>query len=146
MKETDEKTEKWVTEISTENSKKLVIEEKAIYSIEKFLMARRLMYWQVYLHKSVVSAENVLINSLKRANELSGGKKKLFATPSFALFLENDFTSQDFVNKPHLLEKFAQLDDYDVMASVKAWTENEDFISVATKKKPEEHFLLKVVS
>ncbi len=106
----------------------LVVEKKGIYSIEKFLISRRLMYWQVYLHKTVLSAENLLINILRRAKELSGNQKKLFATPAFALFLENDFTADDFTDRPELLEKFAQLDDYDVMASVKAWTGNDDFI------------------
>lgn len=106
----------------------LVVEKKGIYSVEKFLISRRLMYWQVYLHKTVLSAENLLINILKRAKELSGKSKKLFATPAFCLFLENDFTKEDFLNKPELLEKFAQLDDYDVMASVKAWMECDDFI------------------
>ncbi len=106
----------------------LVVEKKGIYSIEKFLISRRLMYWQVYLHKTVLSAENLLINILKRAKELSNSGKKLFATPSFALFLENDFTKEDFLNKPELLQKFAQLDDYDVMASVKAWADCDDFI------------------
>jgi HD superfamily phosphohydrolase len=107
---------------------KLVVEAKGIYSIEKFLIARRLMYWQVYLHKTVLSAENLLVNILKRAKELSGNGVKLFATPSFALFLENDFTKEDFVKRPELLEKFVQLDDYDVMASVKAWSNCDDFI------------------
>lgn len=106
----------------------LVVEAKGIYSIEKFLISRRLMYWQVYLHKTVLSAENLLINILKRAKSLNGSGKKLFATPSFGVFLENDFTKEDFLNKPYLLEKFASLDDYDVMASVKAWTESDDFI------------------
>ena len=106
----------------------LVVEKKGIYSIEKFLISRRLMYWQVYLHKTVLSAENLLIHILKRAKELSGSGRNLFATPAFATFLENDFTKQDFLDKPELLEKFAQLDDYDVMASVKAWTETDDFI------------------
>ncbi len=106
----------------------LVVEKKGIYSIEKFLISRRLMYWQVYLHKTVLSAENLLINILRRAKELSNSKTKLFATPAFSLFLENDFTKEDFLNKPELLEKFAQLDDYDVMASVKAWADSDDFI------------------
>jgi uncharacterized protein len=106
----------------------LVVEAKGIYSIEKFLISRRLMYWQVYLHKTVLSAENLLIHILKRAKELSTLGKKLFATPAFEIFLENDFTRQDFINKPELLEKFARLDDYDVMASVKAWAECDDFI------------------
>jgi uncharacterized protein len=106
----------------------LVVEAKGIYSIEKFLISRRLMYWQVYLHKTVLSAENLLIHILKRAKELSSGQKKLFATPAFKIFLENDFTKQDFIDQPGLLEQFARLDDYDVMASIKAWTDSDDFI------------------
>ncbi len=106
----------------------LVVEAKGIYSIEKFLISRRLMYWQVYLHKTVLSAENLLINILKRAKELSNSKIKLFGTPTLILFLENDFTKEDFAKKPILLEKFAQLDDYDIMASVKVWSECDDFI------------------
>jgi uncharacterized protein len=106
----------------------LVVEAKGIYSIEKFLISRRLMYWQVYLHKTVLSSETLLIHILKRAKELSNKKTKLFATPAFSLFLENDHTKEDFIDDPKLLEKFAQLDDYDVMASIKAWTEHEDFI------------------
>jgi len=105
----------------------LVVEAKGIYSIEKFLISRRLMYWQVYLHKTVLSAENLLIHILKRAKELSKDIS-LFATPAFKLFLENDFSKQDFINKPDLLEKFAELDDYDVMASIKAWSSSDDFI------------------
>lgn len=107
---------------------KLVVEAKGIYSIEKFLIARRLMYWQVYLHKTVLSAENLLVNILKRAKELNGKGFPLFATPNFSLFLENDYTKKDFLQHPDLLEKFASLDDYDVMASVKAWSESEDFV------------------
>jgi uncharacterized protein len=106
----------------------LVVEAKGIYSIEKFLISRRLMYWQVYLHKTVLSAETLLIHILKRAKELSGKGNDLFATPAFGLFLENDFTKEDFVDDPDLLEKFAELDDYDVMASIKAWTGCDDFI------------------
>ena len=86
------------------------------------------MYWQDNLHKTFLSAENLLINILKRAKEVNGKSTRLFATPSFGVFLENDFTKEDFLNKPYLLEKFASLDDYDVMASVKAWTESDDFI------------------
>lgn len=107
---------------------KLVVEAKGIYSIEKFLIARRLMYWQVYLHKTVLSAENLLVNILKRAKELSGKGTELFATPNFSLFLKNDFIKEDFIKNPELLKKFASLDDYDVMASVKAWSECDDFI------------------
>ncbi len=106
----------------------LVVEQKGIYSIEKFLIARRLMYWQVYLHKTVLSAETLLVNILKRAKELSGEGKDLFATPALSLFLKNNFSSKDFEKRSDLLNAFAKLDDNDVMASIKVWAEEEDKI------------------
>lgn len=106
----------------------LVVEHKAIYSIEKFLIARRLMYWQVYLHKTVLSAETLLVNILKRAKELSSQGLELFATPTLALFLKNNFTQKDFKEDILLLDKFSKLDDSDVDASVKVWSECEDKI------------------
>ena len=75
----------------------LAVEVKGIYSIEKFIVARRLMYWQVYLHKTVVSAETLLINILKRAKELVRAGKKLFSTPAFGYFLEHDVTKINFL-------------------------------------------------
>jgi len=104
----------------------LVVEEKGIYSIEKFLIARRLMYWQVYLHKTVVSAEHILINTLKRAKELISNGNKLEASKSLLIFLENDFSLTDFDKNPKLLEKFADLDDYDIYACLKIWTKEKD--------------------
>jgi len=106
----------------------LVVENKAIYSIEKFLIARRLMYWQVYLHKTVLSAETLLVNILKRAKELAAEGKKLFATPSLGFFLENDFKEKDFETNTSLLDRFSKLDDSDVDVSIKVWTEHEDKI------------------
>ncbi len=106
----------------------LVVEVKGIYSIEKFLIARRLMYWQVYLHKTVLSAETLLVNILKRAKELSANGKQLFATPMFQIFLQNNYTAKDFEKNPELLNQFVQLDDYDIMAAIKVWTSNEDSI------------------
>jgi HD superfamily phosphohydrolase len=106
----------------------LVIEHKAIYSIEKFLIARRLMYWQVYLHKTVLSAETMLVNILKRAKELSAQKVDLFATPTLRLFLKNDFTEKDFEKKPELLDYFAELDDTDIYTSIKVWAKHSDFV------------------
>lgn len=106
----------------------LVVEQKAIYSIEKFLIARRLMYWQVYLHKTVLSAETLLVNILKRAKELTAQGTKLFATPTLQLFLENNFTKADFEKDKTLLEKFSRLDDNDIVTSIKVWTESEDKI------------------
>ena len=106
----------------------LVVEEKAIYSIEKFLVARRLMYWQVYLHKTVLSAETLLVHILKRAKELAAHGHDLFATPALKLFLENNFTKTDFEKKPSLLADFSKLDDSDVIASIKVWCDNSDKI------------------
>jgi len=106
----------------------LVIEEKGIYSIEKFIIARRLMYWQVYLHKTVVSAENMLVGILVRAKELAAKGVDLFATPALSVFLKNNFSKKDFVSKPGLLDNFALLDDYDIFTSVKVWAKHEDKI------------------
>jgi len=106
----------------------LVIEAKGIYSVENFLIARRLMYWQVYLHKTVLSAEKLLVNVLKRAKELSLNGEELFATPALSLFLKNNFSKKDFINKPELLQQFVLLDDYDIMASVKVWTNHKDVV------------------
>ena len=106
----------------------LVVEQKAIYSIEKFLIARRLMYWQVYLHKTVLSAETLLVTILKRAKELAAKGHELFATPALQLFLKHDFKKIDFKKDESLLDKFSKLDDSDVMASIKVWSENPDKI------------------
>jgi len=104
----------------------LAIEAKGIYSIEKFIVARRLMYWQVYLHKTVLAAEILLVNILKRAKELILKGEKLFATPSLLLFLENKFIKNDFEINENILQEFSQLDDYDIYASVKVWMKHSD--------------------
>jgi len=106
----------------------LVVEEKGIYSIEKFLIARRLMYWQVYLHKTVVSSENMLIKVLQRAKELINTKKEIYASPSLSLFLNNNYTLADFDTKPQLLNAFAELDDFDIYSCLKYWKNNADFV------------------
>lgn len=106
----------------------LAVEAKGIYSIEKFIIARRLMYWQVYLHKTVLSAENLLVNILKRAKELAQKKTDLFSTPALKTFLYKQYSKKDFINNPELLETFAHLDDNDIMTSIKVWTEHEDAI------------------
>lgn len=106
----------------------LVIEDKGIYSIEKFIVARRLMYWQVYLHKTVVSAETLLINILKRARQLVGRGEELFATPAFRHFLSADYSKDDFLKNPLHLEMFALLDDSDIGTSIKVWSKHSDKI------------------
>ncbi|MGD9928668.1 MAG: HD domain-containing protein [Mangrovibacterium sp.] len=109
----------------------LVIEAKGIYSIEKFLISRRLMYWQVYLHKTVLSAEYLLVNVLKRAKELVMGGKQLFATPDLLIFLQNKITIDHFLSGQafqgrSLLSVFASLDDSDLFASIKQWQYEDD--------------------
>ncbi len=111
----------------------LVVEIKGIYSIEKFLIARRLMYWQVYLHKTVLSAEHLLVSLLRRAKELVMQGEKLYAPPAMLPFLSMQISIDDFkanipVDGVPILERFAQLDDSDIMSSIKSWSEHPDFI------------------
>jgi HD superfamily phosphohydrolase len=105
---------------------RLVTDEKGIYSLEKFVIARRLMYWQVYLHKTVIAAEMLLITILKRARELAKEKKDLFGTPVFKQFICNSYHISDFYENPKLLDDFARLDDFDIFTSVKVWSDNSD--------------------
>ncbi|MDT3403467.1 HD domain-containing protein [Mucilaginibacter terrae] len=104
----------------------IVVEEKGIYSIEKFLVARRLMYWQVYLHKTVTSGEQMLGKILQRARELTMQGHQLFSTPALNHFLQNTITKEQFINEDHHIETFTCLDDADVMAAVKVWTRYND--------------------
>lgn len=104
----------------------LVVDEKGIYSVEKFLVARRLMYWQVYLHKTVVSGEFMLIHVLRRAKELTRKGVDLFASPALKFFMENDVTKTDFETYENVLQIFAQLDDYDIFGAIKVWQQAED--------------------
>jgi HD superfamily phosphohydrolase len=110
------------------NDDLLVVEEKGIYSIEKFLIARRLMYWQVYLHKTVIAAEQMLVKILERAKELSIDGRNLFATPSFSYFLKNSISREEFNKDPRNLERFTKLDDNDIFTSIKVWVDDEDLI------------------
>ncbi len=105
---------------------KLVVEAKGIYSIEKFLVARRLMYWQVYLHKTSVAAEKMLTNILKRAKELASNGEELFAPDALRYFLYNKLTKDDFEKSEEALDNFAALDDADVMCAVKMWAAHTD--------------------
>ncbi|RZL20268.1 MAG: HD domain-containing protein [Pedobacter sp.] len=106
----------------------LVIEEKGIYSIEKFLIARRLMYWQVYLHKTVIAGEQLLVKILARAKSLTVQGASLFATPALQHFLKNDVNEQTFFTDEFHLQQFSKLDDQDIYASVKVWENSDDVI------------------
>jgi len=106
----------------------LVVEEKAIYSIENFLSARRLMYWQVYLHKTTVSAEKMLINLVLRAKEVQQRRGNLKGTDELLHFMENDYSLKDFEQSKDLLNTFLNLDDFDIWGAVKHWKNEEDYI------------------
>ena len=106
----------------------LVIEEKGIYSIEKFLIARRLMYWQVYLHKTVIAAEQLLVKILERAKELASNGVDLFATPALQHFLKNDVSEHNFFEDENHLLQFSKLDDQDIYAAIKVWENHADLI------------------
>jgi HD superfamily phosphohydrolase len=105
----------------------IVIEEKGIYSVEKFIIARRLMYWQVYLHKTVIAAEQLLVKILERSRELVLAGEKLFATPALNHFLTNTLSREEFIKDKHL-EIFTRLDDTDILSAVKVWALNNDFV------------------
>ncbi len=104
---------------------KLVVEEKAIYSIEKFLVARRLMYWQVYLHKTVVAAECMLQEALRRARTLAANGSEVFGSPALQRFLRTPH-DRDAFQDPAVLNDFLKLDDHDIMGAVKVWADHKD--------------------
>ncbi len=109
----------------------LIVDVKGVYSIEKFLIARRLMYWQVYLHKTVIVAEQLLLKTLQRAKELAQKGDYIFATPAFKFFLYNKIAKDELHQKTELnhrsvLELFTLIDDNDIMASIKVWCDHSD--------------------
>lgn len=104
----------------------LVVEDKGIYSIEKFLVARRLMYWQVYLHKTSIVAEHLLIKILKRAKELTHSGKKLPMSSALEYFIKNRICAEIFNNES--LTIFSKLDDYDIVSAMKEWENSDDFV------------------
>ncbi|WP_203558608.1 HD domain-containing protein [Bacteroides sp. 51] len=106
----------------------LVIESKGIYSIENFLMARRLMYWQVYLHKTSVAYESMLVSALSRAKELAQQGVELFTSPAFHFFLYQNIDRNRFYRDNECLENFIQLDDNDIWTSLKVWSNHPDKI------------------
>ena len=107
---------------------KLVVDSKGIYSIENYLTTRRLMYWQVYLHKTAVGYEKVLVNTLRRAKFLVHQGQEVFATPALAYFLENDIDASWFARHPETLQMYAELDDSDIWSALKVWKHSDDKI------------------
>ncbi|WP_343698098.1 HD domain-containing protein [Flavobacterium sp.] len=120
----------------------LVIEEKGIYSVEKFLLSRRLMYWQAYLHKTSLVAELILMKVLKRAKELTLKGVKLPCSEPLMYFMQNKITLEDF--DAEKLDLFSQLDDFDIISALKAWQRNSDFILSTLSKMIINRDLLKI--
>lgn len=121
---------------------KLVVEEKGIYSVENFLVARRLMYWQVYLHKTGIVAEQLLVRVLKRAKQLTAQGVDLPASNGLNFFLKNNISLNDFSEE--VLDTFSKLDDYDIISAMKAWVSNDDFVLKNLSKMLLNRDLLKV--
>ncbi|MDA1335585.1 MAG: HD domain-containing protein [Bacteroidetes bacterium] len=113
--------------LAVENNE-IVVEEKGIYSIEKFLMARRLMYWQVYLHRTVLCAEFMLMNALRRAKELAQAGDEIFTTPALGVFIHESLDRAKFLADEQILQHFCDLDDSDVLTCLKVWQNHEDFV------------------
>lgn len=120
----------------------LVIEKKGIFSIEKFLTARRLMYWQVYLHKTSLVAEQMIINVLKRAKDLVQQSVELNASPSFEFFLKETINASNFDS--NVLNQFSKLDDYDIIAALKSWQNHPDAVLSALSVRLLERKLFKI--
>ena len=115
-----------ILQMLTVNNGQLMVEEKGVHSVEKFVIARRLMYWQVYLHKTVLGAEVLLINILRRAKELAKAGVQLTASPALMHFLYNNINLKDFNTSDEHLKMFCLLDDTDVRFSIKAWCNHSD--------------------
>ena len=122
----------------------LVIESKGIYSVEKFLIARRLMYWQVYLHKTVISAENMLIKVLKRAKKLTQKGESIFAPTSLKFFLNSNNNLIDFKKNEKIFNAFVNLDDNDIVTAIKEWQYNKDKVLSLLSSKIINRNLLKI--
>jgi HD superfamily phosphohydrolase len=105
---------------------RLVVEQKGIYSLENYLTTRRLMYWQVYLHKTAVAYEKVLVNMLTRAKDLARQGKEIFASPALRFFLYNDVDAARFDEKALLM--YEELDDSDIWSAMKVWKHSDDKI------------------
>ncbi|QDA62206.1 HD domain-containing protein [Hymenobacter jejuensis] len=124
---------------------KLVLEEKAIYSIENFLVSRRLMYWQVYLHKTVTSAEQMIIRIMQRARDLARTGHALPASPDLQYFLAKPVSLLDFEQDDTILQRFVQLDDTDVWSAVKMWANHPDKVLSYMSRSMLDRHLFKIV-
>ena len=122
----------------------LVVEEKGIYSIEKFLHARRLMYWQVYLHKTVLCSENMLIKIIKRAIFLTKKGETIYLSPELKMLFDEDFQISDHQQNKVFLENFSRIDDFEIFTCLKYWTKEDDFVLSNLSKNILNRNLLKI--
>ena len=122
----------------------LVVEEKGIYSIEKFLHARRLMYWQVYLHKTVLCSENMLIKIIKRAIFLTKKGETIYLSPELKMLFDEDFQISDHQQNKVFLENFSRIDDFEIFTCLKYWTKENDFVLSNLSKNILNRNLLKI--
>lgn len=134
-----------ILQMLTVKDNQLMVEEKGVHSVEKFIIARRLMYWQVYLHKTVLGAEVLLINILKRAKELARKGVELYASTALRHFLYNNISLQQFESDIHHLEKYCLLDDIDILASIKEWCNHRDKVLSALCRMMQYRNLYKVI-
>lgn len=104
----------------------LVVEQKGVYSIESFIISRRLMYWQVYLHKTVLCVEEMMVKAIQRAQYLSAQGEQLQASPALSYFLKNKVRLKDFEEKPDILDYYSALDDVDIFSALKSWQTSDD--------------------
>ncbi len=134
-----------ILKMFTVQNNELLVEEKGIYSVEKFIIARRLMYWQVYLHKTVLGAELLLVNILKRAKELVAAGEQLAATPALAFFLNKNISVADLEQNDEAINQFCSMDDTDIITAIKMWsTHKEPVLSTLSQMFVQRH-LYKVV-
>jgi hypothetical protein len=124
---------------------RIVVEEKGIYSIESFLNARRLMYWQVYLHKTTISAEEMLIQVVRRARYLAQHGETVFATPNLLRFIKQSISFEDFECDATCLDAFTSIDDYDVWGAIKMWIYHPDKVLSTISRMLLERKIFKVI-
>jgi HD superfamily phosphohydrolase len=117
-----------ILQMLTVKDGELMVEQKAVHSVEKFIIARRLMYWQVYLHKTVLGAEMLIVNILRRARKLAAAGSSLFATPALQHFLYRDISAASFAQEAVHLEAFCSLDDSDISSAIKVWQSHSDAV------------------
>jgi len=126
-------------------NERIVLEEKAVYSVENFLVSRRLMYWQVYLHKTVTSAEQMVIRVMQRARDLARAGVPVAGSSCLAYFLGRAVTLAEFEHNPEILSHFVQLDDVDIWAAMKSWVSHDDKVLSFLSKSLLDRQLFKII-